>query len=128
MVFSPSLVCVRVGRPVFVCYRLINNYYNTWQGSPSKLAAHKHHSADQSSVKLPAIKRERNETVKDVGSLVTLLDQALGDSRGSSYPRTTAGEIGWRSADFSKLERFGRHARGQQGIRHLLNWPREAVY
>ena len=69
--------------------------------------------------------------MEDVSDLVTLLDNALsGEARGKrcGYPVTTAGEIGWRSADFSKLERFGRHARGQQGIRRQLNWPREAVY
>ena len=74
---------------------------------------------------------EDKEKVEDVSAIVTMLDCALGgggwgNRRG--YPVTTAGEIGWRSADFSKLERFGRHARGQQGIRHQLNWPREAIY
>ena len=66
-----------------------------------------------------------------MSALVTLLDNALsgeGPSKRRGYPVTTAGEIGWRSAEFRKLERFGRHARGQQGIRHQLNWPREAVY
>ena len=48
--------------------------------------------------------------------------------RRMSYPKTTAGEVGWLCADFKKLEKFGRHARGQNGIRKLLNWPREAIY
>ena len=79
-----------------------------------------------SSVKLPRLKEARSRREQNVNSVVTLLNKALEEGR--SYPHTTAGEIGWKSADFSKLERFGRHARGQQGIRHLLDWPREAVY
>lgn len=103
-----------------VCYHV-----NTWQDdkpTPNK--------QDQSSPRLPSLSEGR-ERVEDVSDLVTLLDRALsGEGRGKrrGYPVTTAGEIGWRSANFSKLERFGRHARGQQGIRLQLNWPREAVH
>ena len=92
-------------------------------------------SKADSSLKLPSLKQE-SENVKDISGLVKMLDQALSDGGSGSegrkreymYPQTTAGEIGWRSKDFCNLERFGRHARGQQGIRHLLQWPREAVY
>lgn len=81
---------------------------------------------------LPSINKER----KTVSGLVTLIDCALNEGANhtpnggnkQNYPHTTASEIGWKCADFSTLERFGRHARGQQGIRHLLGWPREAVY
>ncbi len=51
----------------------------------------------------------------------------LHDLSSPSYPRTTAREVGWRSVDIGRLERYGRHARGQKGIRKLLNWPREAI-
>ena len=91
-------------------------------------------SKANSSLKLPTVQEER-ESVEDISGLVKMIDQALKDGgsggrkrAGYKYPQTTAGEIGWRSKDFYNLERFGRHARGQQGIRHLLQWPREAVY
>lgn len=98
---------------------------NTWQDdkpTPEKQG--------DSSARLPSL-TEWGEKMGDASDLVTLLDCALsGEARGKrrGYPVTTAGEIGWRSAEFVKLERFGRHARGQQGIRRQLNWPREAVY
>ena len=45
--------------------------------------------------------------MRDASDLVTLLDCALsGEARGKrcGYPVTTASEIGWRSAEFVKLE------------------------
>ena len=89
---------------------------------------YKQHS-EQCHLKLPQLKkaaamRQGQQNINSVQ--VTLLNKALSEGRG--YPQTTAGEIGWKSADISNLERFGRHARGQQGIRHLLHWPREAIY
>lgn len=86
----------------------------------------KQHNGHLSSVKLPQLKVTTRPEQNNVNSVVRLLNKALGE--GNGYPHTTAGEIGWKSADFGNLERFGRHARGQQGIRHLLHWPREAVY
>ena len=55
------------------------------------------------------------------------LRKETGISSSLCYPRTTAREVGWRSGDIRKLEKYGRHARGQQGIRKLLNWPQEAI-
>ena len=91
----------------------------------SKDVLNKQHNEHPSSVKLPQLKEARRPE-QSINSVITLLNKALGE--GHPYPHTTAGEIGWKSADFNNLERFGRHARGQQGIRHLLHWPREAVY
>ncbi|XP_013407845.1 uncharacterized protein C20orf85 [Lingula anatina] len=44
------------------------------------------------------------------------------------FPVTTAQEVGWKSTKKDcLLEKYGRHARGQTGIRKLFNWPREGL-
>jgi len=43
-------------------------------------------------------------------------------------PRTTAGQIGWRSGDEQlSLEKYGRYSRPRGGLIKQLNWPNEAV-
>ncbi|XP_014665611.1 PREDICTED: uncharacterized protein C20orf85 homolog [Priapulus caudatus] len=49
----------------------------------------------------------------------------------ASFPKTTAGEIGWKSTrDDYRLEKYGRYApnaRGICGILKLLKWPYEGI-
>uniref|UniRef100_A0A0B6ZJA1 Uncharacterized protein n=1 Tax=Arion vulgaris TaxID=1028688 RepID=A0A0B6ZJA1_9EUPU len=43
-------------------------------------------------------------------------------------PKTTAGEVGWRSADkLLALDKYGTYARPNGNILKQLNWPRDAV-
>jgi len=43
-------------------------------------------------------------------------------------PKTTCGQIGWRSADERlKLEKYGRYSRPRGGLLKQLKWPNEAV-
>ena len=44
------------------------------------------------------------------------------------FPRTTAREVGWRSAHKDcALERYGHWARGKGSILKQLKWPHDAV-
>jgi len=43
-------------------------------------------------------------------------------------PRTTCGQIGWRSGDKElNLEKYGRYCRPRGGLIKQLKWPNEAV-
>lgn len=43
-------------------------------------------------------------------------------------PRTTSGEIGWRSGvEQHKLDKYGRYCRPKGGLIKQLNWPNEAI-
>jgi len=43
-------------------------------------------------------------------------------------PRTTAGEVGWRSTDkLLQLEKYGQYGRRKGNIVKNLNWPNEAI-
>jgi len=43
-------------------------------------------------------------------------------------PRTTSGQIGWRSTDkVLALERYGGYAKSKGGLVKQLNWPQEGV-
>ncbi|CAG5116993.1 unnamed protein product [Candidula unifasciata] len=43
-------------------------------------------------------------------------------------PRTTAGEVGWRSGDpLLSLDKYGSYARPCGSILKQLNWPRDAI-
>jgi hypothetical protein len=43
-------------------------------------------------------------------------------------PRTTAGEVGWRSSEQAhNLEKYGRYCRGKGALIGQLKWPPEAI-
>lgn len=43
-------------------------------------------------------------------------------------PRTTAGEVGWRSTEKTlTLEKYGKYAKGKGGLIKQLGWPTEAI-
>ncbi|XP_028392431.1 uncharacterized protein C20orf85-like [Dendronephthya gigantea] len=45
-----------------------------------------------------------------------------------SFPKTSSGEIGWRSTQPQcRLERYGRYTKPVQGVLKSLNWPPESV-
>jgi len=44
------------------------------------------------------------------------------------FPKTTAGEVGWRSSDEKlKLDKYGRYCRPKGGLVKQLKWPNEAI-
>ncbi|XP_006814295.1 ciliary microtubule inner protein 1-like [Saccoglossus kowalevskii] len=85
-------------------------------------------------LKLPAIQARPNQGKQMKVELVKQKSTQTGRPMLSAqFPRTTAEEIGWKSAmaDY-QLEMYGRYltpkARGQQGIRKMLNWPYQGLY
>ncbi|XP_063716719.1 ciliary microtubule inner protein 1-like [Symsagittifera roscoffensis] len=58
---------------------------------------------------------------------VTPISRYIKVEHSGPAPRTTTGEVGWRSADPKcQLEIYGHGRRPKQGILKQLNWPIEA--
>ncbi|CAL1532767.1 unnamed protein product [Lymnaea stagnalis] len=60
---------------------------------------------------------------------VTPLDQYIHVQPSTRpVPKTTSGQVGWRSTDrVLALEKYGRYAKPKGGLVKQLNWPAEAV-
>ncbi|XP_077993803.1 ciliary microtubule inner protein 1-like [Glandiceps talaboti] len=91
---------------------------------------------DGQGIKLPSLKRPKSRTStekqrkRDVHKTTGVEGHRWA---AAGFPRTTAEEIGWKSAKpVCQLEMYGRYlspnARGQQGIRKMLNWPYQGLY
>ena len=49
---------------------------------------------------------------------------------GKKYPKTTAGQIGYKTTELPSYQwekRYGKSAKGKGGIDKLLGWPLEAI-
>lgn len=79
-------------------------------------------------------KEKRDQAKKAVKNLievppVTPIDKYISVLPSSKpVPRTTAGQIGWRSTEKPlALERYGKYAKPKGGLVAQLNWPQEGV-